>query len=148
MTDSLANHGDLLNALREAAGARNVEVIDGELPFLFVHGIEVPELERVVSEAGDPHLAVAPVFGGLCVAPSDYNPLLERLELNRAGHLETSRRRREHLAELHTREREIDELLRRLAGSRTLRLAGLLSRLRGRGRLTFSVDRIRRVLGD
>jgi hypothetical protein len=75
-----------------------------------------------------------------------HNPLLARLEDNRVRHLAVHR----HMAIEATREAERadckDELLRRIAGSRTLALAGLLSRLRGRGKPTLTDDEVRRAL--
>ena len=119
-------------------------------------------VEDFVSRREDLRLAVVPAFFGLgavwpadapwadavaeALAPADGNPLLERLEDNRVRHLAVHR----HMAIEATREAERadrkDELLRRLAGSRTLALAGLLSRLRGRGKPTLTVDEVRRAL--
>jgi hypothetical protein len=120
-------------------------------------------VEDFVSGRGHLRMAVVPAFFGLAVvwpedapwsdavaellAPTDRNPLLERLERNRVRHLATHR----YLAIELTKERERaerkDELLRRLAGSRTLALAGLLSRVRGRGRSTLTDEELRRALG-
>jgi methyltransferase family protein len=120
-------------------------------------------VEDFVSERSHVRLAVVPAFFGFAVvwpedAPwadrvahvvehVDRNPFLERLERNRIRHLATHR----HLAIELTKERERgerkDELLRRLAGSRTFALAGLLSRIRGRGKSTLTDDELRRALG-
>jgi Methyltransferase domain len=107
-------------------------------------------------------LAVVPAFFGLgivwhddtpwadavakVVAPWDRNPLLERLETNRARHLAAARFlivRAEFESE---REARKDELLRRMLGSRTFALARQISRLRGRGRAAFSEADVRRAL--
>jgi hypothetical protein len=119
-------------------------------------------VEDFVAEGEDLRLAVVPAFFGLGIvwredapwseaigeilALWDRNPLLERLEENRVRHLAMHR----YMAIEATRQAELaarkDELLRRLAGSRTFALARLLSRMRGRGKPTLSEDELRRAL--
>jgi hypothetical protein len=119
-------------------------------------------IDDFVSERDDLRLAVVPAFFGFAIlwrddAPYadalaeivafwDRNPLLERLEANRVRHLAVHR----YMAIEATREAERaqrqDELLRRLAGSRTFALARWLSRVRGRGKPTLSEDELRSAL--
>jgi hypothetical protein len=62
-------------------------------------------------------------------------------------HLATQRYLAIELAKERERAERKDALLRRLSGSRTFALAGLLSRLRGRGKSTLTSEELRRALG-
>jgi Methyltransferase domain len=122
----------------------------------------VVAVEDFVSGREDLRLAVVPAFFGFAVvwreeapwadavaetvALWDRNPLLERLELNRARHLATHRYLAIEATRLAERAERKDELLRRLAGSTTFRLAALLSRMRGRGHPTLTEDELRSAL--
>jgi hypothetical protein len=104
-------------------------------------------------------LAVVPAFFGLgvlwserapwspavaeLVDPWDRHPVLERLEANRVEHLV----RGLEVEGLRAQNARQAELLRALLGSSAFALAERLSRLRQRGDVTFSRERIRRVLG-
>ena len=120
-------------------------------------------VEDFVSGRDDLRLAVVPAFFGLAivwpndapwaervaavVAEFDRNPLLERLERNRVRHLAAHRHLAIELAREQERAKRKDALLRRLSGSRTFALAGLLSRMRGRGQSTLTHEELRRTLG-
>jgi hypothetical protein len=119
-------------------------------------------VEDFVSEHEDLRLAVVPAFFGLGIvwredapwagavaetlALWDRNPLVERLELNRVRHLATHRYLAIEATRLAEQAERKNQLLRRLAGSRTFRLAGLLSRMRGRGESTLTDDELRVAL--
>jgi hypothetical protein len=119
-------------------------------------------IEDFLSERNGLRLAVVPAFFGFgivwrenapwadavaeTVALWDRNPLLERLEENRVRHLATHRYMAIEATREAERARRKDELLRRIAGSRTFALARLLSRMRGRGKPTLSENELRRAL--
>jgi hypothetical protein len=126
-------------------------------------------VEDFVEEQEDLHLAVVPAFFGFGVVwhrdapwadavaqilqPWDRNPLLERLEANRALHLASSHF---HLTEANVLRERIarqEAVLRRLLESSAFSVAERLSRLRrrvgiGRHQSAVSKDDIRRVLSD
>jgi hypothetical protein len=120
-------------------------------------------VEEFVAERDHLRVAVVPALFGLAVvwpvdaswadrvasvvAPFDRDPVLERLEKNRLRHLAARRDMTLELEKERGRAERMDELLRRLSGSRTFALAGLLSRIRGRGTSTLTDEELRRALG-
>ena len=120
-------------------------------------------LEDFVAGRHDLRVAIIPAFFGLAIVwprdaawaegvaavveHVDRNPLLARLELNRVRHLARDRHYADELKAEQLRAERKDELLKRLAGSRTFALAGLLSRMRGRGKPTLTDDELRDRLG-
>jgi methyltransferase family protein len=119
-------------------------------------------VEDFVERRPELRLAVVPAFFGLGVVwdtdapwaadlaalldPWDRNPLLERLEANRALHLASSHWQLREAAGWQQRAERYEQFLSRLLMSRTFALAERLSALRGRGRPEFSKDEIRRLL--
>lgn len=135
-------------------------------------------IEDFVEDRGGARLAVIPSFFGLGVVwdeaapwagavaavvdPFDRNPVLERLEANRAlhlAHLVTLQRKHnalnEHVHEVTTANERLeeriarrDELLRKLLESGTFGVAEGLSRVRQRGAPAISKAEVRDVLSD
>jgi len=121
-------------------------------------------IEDFVSSRERLRLAVVPAFFGLgvvwdadahwadavaeIVEPWDRNPLVERLEANRVFHLVSDRLQLGRAFSEKERGARKDELLRRLLTSRTFALAVQISRLRQRGEPAFSIDEVRRALGE
>ena len=110
-------------------------------------------IEDFVAEREGLRLAIVPAFFGLgilwpldapwsakvaeIVDPWDHNPILERLEANRVGHLVD----RAVAAEQHA---VLDSLLH----SRAFSLAERISRIRQRGEPAVSREKVKRVLGQ
>ena len=126
-------------------------------------------VEAFVEEREGLTLAVVPAFFGLGVVwhhdapwagavaevlePYDRNPLLERLEANRALHLASSHFHLTEANALRQRVARQEVLLRRLLESSAFALAERLSRLRlrvgiGRHQAAVTKDEVRRVLSD
>jgi hypothetical protein len=121
-------------------------------------------IEDFVASRPTLRVAIVPAFFGLgivwdaeahwgdaieeIVEPWDRNPLVQRLETNRAYHLVSDRFQIRRAGSEKERGARKDELLRRLLTSRTLALAERISRLRQRGEPAFSKDEVRRALGE
>jgi hypothetical protein len=126
-------------------------------------------VEAFVEERDGLRLAVVPAFFGLGVVwhrdapwagaiaevlePYDRNPLLERLEANRALHLASSHFHLTEANALRQRLARQEVVLRRLLESSAFALAERLSRLRlrvgiGRHQAAVTKDEVRRVLAD
>jgi hypothetical protein len=126
-------------------------------------------IEDFIGEREDLVLAVVPAFFGFgavwhreapyadaladLLAPYDRNPLLERLEANRALHLASSHYHLTELNALRERVAKQEVLLRRLLESSAFSLAERLSKLRlrlgiGVTQSALSKEDVRRVLDD
>jgi hypothetical protein len=132
-------------------------IVMGGLPYKWVARREggprngvLTALEDFLVTRGDLRVAKIPAFYGLgvvwrrdapwapavaeIVGPWDMNPVVARLEENRVYHLAHELSRRYELEVLRSRNQHMAAILRGLMGSRALKLAERLSRLRRRGR--------------
>jgi hypothetical protein len=82
------------------------------------------------------------------IEPFDRNPLLERLEANRVGHLAVRYGQARELKELRRRDALSQEVLRGLIASKAFALAGRLSRLRQPSSAISWRDQVKRALGE
>ena len=82
------------------------------------------------------------------LAPWDRNPILERLEANRVGHLAAKHVLMMEAAIAAERRARKDDILRRLLISKSFALSQRISKLARRGTPAFTEDELRRALRD
>lgn len=80
------------------------------------------------------------------IGPFDRNPVLERLERNRVEHVVAGQARARELEALRGRQARLEDLLRRIEGSSTFKIAERLSALRHFGKPVFSREELRDAL--
>jgi hypothetical protein len=121
-------------------------------------------LEDFLEGRDELRLAIVPAFFGLglvwardadyaaaledLIGPWDRNPVLERLEANRALHLASREREAVRAAWCEEQSNRKDALLRKLVKSGTFAMAVALSRLRQRGGPAFTKDEVRALLPE